>query len=181
MKRIGSILFYLFLTTTIAPGCSQMKSSDFKNQTPQFILEEYFSGKTRAWGLFEDRFGNVKRQFVVDILGIWDGKVLTLEEYFSYHDGEKSFRRWKIEKTGEAKYEGTAGDVIGIASGVSSGNTLNWKYTLDLKISERSSMHVTFDDWMFLQPGNVLLNRAKLSKFGLDIGVVTITFMKVTD
>ena len=51
-------------------------------------LFEYFSGQSRAWGLFEDRFGKVRRQFSVDIEGRVSGDTLTLEEDFVYDDGE---------------------------------------------------------------------------------------------
>ncbi len=35
-----------------------------------------------------------------------------------------------------------------------------------------------FDDWMFLQPGGVVINRARVSKWGIDIGEVTLFFSK---
>lgn len=35
-----------------------------------------------------------------------------------------------------------------------------------------------FDDWMFVVTDQVLINRAKMSKFGLTIGEVTIVFQK---
>ena len=99
-------------------GCTVMKPDDFANNNPKLILEEYFVGKTRAWGIFEDRFGKVKRQFVVDIEGTWDGNILTLDENFLYSDGEKSFRQWRISKSKDGVYNGQADDVIGMASGV---------------------------------------------------------------
>ena len=68
--------------------------------------------------------------------------------------------------------------MIGTATGVSSGNTLNWVYTLNLKMSGDKSLNVKLDDWMFLQPGGVLLNRARMSKFGIEIGQITISFTK---
>ena len=68
-------------------GCTVMKPNDFAENNPKLVLEEYFLGKTRAWGIFEDRFGKVKRQFVVDIEGTWDGHTLILDENFSYSDG----------------------------------------------------------------------------------------------
>ena len=50
------IVTFLFLTS-----CStDMKITDFSNNKPQFKLEEYFNGKTEAWGMFHDRFGNLK-------------------------------------------------------------------------------------------------------------------------
>ena len=38
-----------------------MKLSDYKDKKPLLKLEEYFEGKTIARGVFEDRFGNIKK------------------------------------------------------------------------------------------------------------------------
>ena len=154
-----------------------MKPQDFADQKPDLLLEEYFNGTTRAWGLFEDRFGNVRRQFTVDIAGSWDGTTLTLDEHFVYADGETDRRVWTIEKTGPHSYQGRAGDVIGVANGQRHGNALNWRYDVNLKIGGRA-WRVTFDDWMFLQPDGVLLNRARVSKWGVEIGEVTLVFVR---
>ena len=162
-------------------GCMAMTSDDFTDKSPKFILEDYFQGKTRAWGLFEDRFGTVRRQFVVDITGTWDGTLLILDEDFLFDDGEKSFRQWRIKKLADGTYEGRADDVIGTAKGIASGNALHWTYVLDLKRDNGSSIQVKLDDWMFLQPGGVLLNRARMSKFGLELGQITISFQRIED
>ena len=145
---------------------------------PKLVLEEYFNGKTEAWGMFHDRFGNLKRTFKVDITGTLKEDELTLDERFLYDDGEKERRVWKIKLLGNKKYSGTADDVIGEAMGVASGNALNWKYKLDLKVKD-TNIKVDFDDWMFLQDKGVLMNRAEVKKWGLNIGVVTITFLKI--
>ena len=177
-NRSGRLLVIAILMSTLN-GCMTMKPSNFKDETPKFVLEEYFNGKTKAWGIFEDRFGNVKRQFTVSIDGVWDGKTLTLDEHFLFNDGEKSFRQWRITRKENGIYEGKADDVIGIATGVSAGNSLNWSYLLDLKMSDNKTLRVKFDDWMFLQPDGVVLNRARMSKFGVELGQVTISFSKV--
>lgn len=158
-------------------GCSTMKAIDFKDSEPKLTLEDYFLGTTRAWGLFEDRFGKVRRQFVVDIAGRRDGDVLVLDERFLYNDGETDRRVWRIWKTGDHTYEGRADDVVGVARGEAYGNALNWRYNMDLKVGD-GTIRVHFNDWMFLQPSDVLLNRAKVSKFGIDIGEVTLVFIK---
>jgi hypothetical protein len=180
INRSGMVLIIAILLNTLT-GCMTMKPSNFKDESPKFVLEKYFNGKTKAWGIFEDRFGNVKRQFTVDIDGAWDGKTLTLDEYFLFNDGEKSYRQWKITKKEDGIYEGKADDVIGSATGVSAGNSLNWSYLLDLKMSEDKTLRVKFDDWMFLQPDGVVLNRARMSKFGVELGQVTISFSKVNE
>jgi hypothetical protein len=154
-----------------------MKTEDFSGQEPELVLEEYFAGKSRAWGIFEDRFGNLRRQFVVEIDGSWDGRELVLDEKFAYSDGETDRRVWRIQKRGPHGYEGRADDVIGTAVGDARGNALNWRYSMDLKVGD-GSWRVTFDDWMFLQRDGVLINRARVSKWGITIGEATIFFVK---
>ena len=158
-------------------GCNAMKIDDFADREPRLVLENYFAGKTRAWGIFEDRFGNLRREFVVDITGDWDGRRLVLDEVFQYADGETDRRVWTITRQSDGTYQGRAGDVIGTATGIAAGNALNWRYEMDLKIGERS-LRVSFDDWMFLQPNQVLLNRARVDKWGVRIGEVTLMFVK---
>ncbi|MBM3513751.1 MAG: DUF3833 domain-containing protein [Alphaproteobacteria bacterium] len=163
---------------TFLTACSgTMKPEDFKGTEPRFVIEKYFSGETKAWGMFEDRFGTLRRQFVVDITGTWDGTQLVLDERFAYSDGEKDRRVWTITKVDDNTYTGTASDVIGTAQGRSFGNTLNWSYDLNLKVGD-GTWKVHFDDWMYLQPGNVLLNKAVVTKFGVHIGTVTLAFNK---
>ncbi len=157
-----------------------MKPEDFKDAKPALVIEEYFGGKTRAWGMFEDRFGDLRAQFIVDIDGHWDGKQLVLDEDFTYADGRKDRRVWRIIRIDKHRYEGTAADVIGVATGRTYGNVLNWQYNMNLKVGD-NSYRVHFDDWMFLQPDGVLLNRARVRKWGIDIGEVTLAFRKVAD
>ena len=157
-----------------------MNVKEFESKTPRFVLEDYFAGETRAWGLVRDRFGKVRRQFTVDMTGEWDGEVLTLNEKFVYDDGETDTRIWTVRKIDDHTYEGQAADVIGVATGGSYGNALNWSYTLALPIGGRT-WHVQFDDWMFLQPDGVLINRADMSKFGFRLGEIVLFFRKDAD
>ena len=160
-------------------GCSSnVNIKDYQQNKPNLSLFEYFQGKTRGWGMFQDRGGNLKRQFVVDINGyINDQGMLVLEEDFVWSDGEKSRRVWTISQKNNNHFIGKADDVIGEAKGVSAGNALNWKYDLSLPVDGKT-YKVSFDDWMFLQPDGVLLNRAKMSKFGFNLGEVFISFKK---
>jgi len=95
-------------------GCSTMKPEDFAGREPALVIEDYFAGRTKAWGIFQDRFGQLRRQFEVEIQGDWDGKTLTLVEDFLYDDGETEQRVWRITKRGEHAYEGRADGVIGV-------------------------------------------------------------------
>jgi uncharacterized protein YceK len=170
-------LLTLLLATLLTSGCGTMNPRDFSDSSQRLDLFDYFQGHTLAWGLFEDRFGKLRRQFRVDISGTVDGDTLVLEEDFLYADGERQQRTWTITRNSDDTYTGRAADVVGEAHGETAGNALHWTYLMDLQIGDRQ-LRVAFDDWMFLQPDGVLLNRARVSKFGLEIGSVTLAFMK---
>ena len=111
MKKILSIIFLLILT-----GCAnKMKPTDFKDQKPRLIIEEYLSGNVKAWGVLQNRSGKVTRQFKADLNGKWNGSELILDEVFDWTDGERQTRQWQIKKIDEHYYEGTASDVVGTA------------------------------------------------------------------
>ena len=108
-------------------GCSTMKPSDYAGTEPRLDLFDYFAGETRAWGIFQGRSGELKRQFTVDITGTWNGQELVLDERFAYSDGERDRRVWPgvahltrvIWRAGRRRPEnscrgagGRAGDVI---------------------------------------------------------------------
>lgn len=166
-----SVLFLLSACGT------SMNVQEFRTNKPTLVLEEYFSGNTKAVGLFEDRFGNVRNQFTVDIDGSWDGKTLVLKEDFIYSDGTTEFRQWDITKTGSHTYTGTTEQIIGTATGAISGNAFNWKYKFKLKVGD-DVWNVKFDDWMFLQPDGTLLNKATVYRWGFKIGTVFLSFSK---
>lgn len=167
----------LIAALALAAGCTTLEPDAYRDERPRLDLFEYFDGTVDAWGQFEDRSGKVVKRFVVLIRGtVRDGR-LTLEEDFRYSDGTEERRVWTIERTGAGAYRGTAADVVGEAEGRAAGNALNWRYVLALEVDGRT-WHVSFDDWMFLHEGGVLLNRAEMSKFGIRLGEVFIAFRR---
>lgn len=169
-------LLYL-LTPLFLSGCMSMDIATVSQTEPKLDLKRYFDGKVYAWGIFEDRFGKVRRQFLVEIDGQLDGEQLILNEKFLYNDGERATRVWTINEASENRFSGTAPDILNQAEGEVSGNTLNWRYTMDLPVGD-STWRVDFDDWMLLQQGGVLLNRAFVKKWGVTLGSVTLSFMR---
>lgn len=157
-----------------------MKIEDFADKEPRFVVEDFFQGKTRASGIFQDRFGNLRRSFVVDIEGTWDGRVLELVEDFVYDDGETERRVWRLTKIDEHTYQGTTEDAIGTATGRSFGNAFHFVYDFNLKVGD-GRWRVHFDDWMWLQPDGTMINRANISKWGFSLGDVTLSFRRVDD
>ncbi len=169
---------YFFLMITLLTGCSAIDVKQYSSNSPELDLFEYFIGDTKGYGIVQDRKGILTRQFTVDIIGtVEEDGSLKLYEKFDWSDGEKSTRTWIINKKGKHLYAGTAEDVDSPADGTAYGNVLNWQYVLNLKVDE-TTWKIKFDDWMFLVTDQVLINRAKMSKFGLTVGEVTIVFKK---
>ena len=169
------------LVTTGLFACSSPSVTQYANEKPNLDLSEYFNGAIDAYGIFTDRSGEVKKRFTVLLVAQWkviDGKKIgTLDESFEYSDGTKQKRVWTLTETAPGKYIGRADDVVGDALGESAGNALNWTYTLALPV-DGTIYHVQFNDWMYLVTPKVMLNKAKMSKFGIDLGEVTLSFYK---
>jgi hypothetical protein len=169
----------LLAATLLASGCNGVRPQDYAGSEPELDLFAYFTGQTRAWGIFQSRGGELKRQFTVDIRGERSAdNELVLTEDFVYRDGERSQRVWTITRHDEHNFTGRAGDVVGEARGERYGNALNWRYTLALEV-DGSTWNVQFDDWMFQHEDGVLINRAEMSKFGFRLGEVTLFFQRV--
>lgn len=158
-------------------ACASPDVSHYAAERPQLDLVKYFSGTTDAWGMFQKRNGEVAKRFHVVIEGHEQGGALVLDEHFEYSDGTTQQRVWTLRPKGDGRWEGTASDVIGTASGSVSGNALNWHYTLHLPVDDRA-YDVQFDDWMYLVDDTTLVNRATMSKFGIRLGEVTLLFRR---
>jgi len=166
---------------SLLTACASPKVSDYANQKPALDLSEYFNGTLDAYGIFTDRSGAVVKRFTVLMKCRWemiDGKkVGTLDESFEYSDGTKQKRIWKLTEVSPGKYIGKADDVVGEAIGESAGNALNWTYTLALPV-DKDIYNVQFNDWMYLVTPKVMINKAQMSKFGIYLGEVTLSFYK---
>jgi hypothetical protein len=160
-------------------GCASAPSpADYAAEQPVLDLKRYFDGELVAHGIFTDRGGKVARRFVVQMTGRWNGNQGELDERFTYSDGKTERRVWRLTDLGNGRWEGRADDVVGVAQGVSAGNALNWRYTLALPVDGRV-WEVQFDDWMYLVDDKVMLNKAVMSKFGIRLGEVTLSFTKL--
>jgi len=168
--------FYIVLFFLIS-SCTEHKINYYKNETPKINLNEFFNGKLLAHGIVQDRSGKVINRFKVNIVASWKDDIATLDEKFVYSDGSRSSRIWKLKKIGSNQFEGTAGDVEGIADGETAGNAFYFVYDLNLPVDD-STYVINFEDWMFLMDENTLLSRSYMSKWGFDVGEVTLVMTK---
>jgi hypothetical protein len=160
-------------------GCASPTPADYAAERPVLDLQRYFNGNVLAHGIFTDRSGKVVKRFTVQMKCEWNGDEGVLDEAFSYSDGTSDRRVWRLKKLPDGRYTGTAGDVVGTASGQVAGNAFQWAYTLKLPVDGKV-YEVQFDDWMFLVDERVMLNKAVMRKFGIRLGEVTLAFQKTS-
>ena len=181
----------LLLTAATAMGaatlgaCGSTKITDYASEKPKLDLRTYFNGTLDAYGVFTDRAGLVVKRFTVVMRCNWQGPAGqeegVLDEDFTYSDGTLQKRIWRLKRSegrgGQGRYVGRADDVVGEASGEEQGNAFYWTYTLSLPVDGRI-IEVRFDDWMYLMNDKIMLNKATMSKWGVRLGEVTLTFVK---
>lgn len=180
MLRLPQLIARPLIALCAALGftaCSNVQVEQYAHQTPQLDLRKYFNGTLDAYGMFQNRSGEVVKRFHVVINAHWEGDIGTLDEQFIYSDGTTQQRIWTIHKTSDSQYIGTAADVVGEAKGTAAGNALRWQYVLSLPVDGKV-YEVNFDDWMFLMDDRIMLNRSAMSKWGFHLGEVTLTFVK---
>ena len=61
-------------------GCSGIDTKKYAEMEPKADIKEFFNGPIKAWGLIQDRSGNVVSRFDVVMNGTWKGNVGTFEE-----------------------------------------------------------------------------------------------------
>ena len=152
-----------------------MAASEAQNNQTQFVPEEFFVGDLHASGMFIDRFGTVQRRFAADVSCEAANDGFVLNEDFTFDDGKTEKRIWQIKRTAEKQYVGLTDDVPEKATGRLTDIGLIWRYDFYLEMFGRRVL-VKFDDKMIMQSSDVVLNHAVISKFGLKLGELFISF-----
>ncbi len=172
---------YLILTligVSLALSSCMGNSIDFYKETePKADIKAFFNGPIKAWGIVQDWRGRVVNRFDVTMVGSWEGDEGTLEEDFVFYDGKTQKRTWKIKKLANGKYEGSAGDILGKATGGTSGSAVRWAYSMDVPVDD-TTYRLKFDDWMWQMNDDVLINRSYMKKFGITVAELTLFMQK---
>lgn len=174
---LGLILSTVFLTLT---ACSSTNIDLYANNKPALDVTNFFSGKLTAHGIVKNRSGEVIRFFNADLVGSWSNGVGTLEEEFLFDDGEIQHRTWILKPNGKGGYVSTANDVTGSGTLNTAGNALFMKYVLQVAYKD-STIDVSVDDRMYLVKQGVLMNESILTKFGFEVGSVSLVILKVSE
>ncbi|MDB5491637.1 MAG: hypothetical protein JWO78_1486 [Micavibrio sp.] len=158
-------------------GCGSTPVETYASEKPVMEFDSFFNGALTGHAIVQDRNGKIIKRFVVHMVGEWNGDHGTLKEHFVYNDGEIQDRVWTIRKLADGSFVGTAPDIVGEAPGKSAGNAIQWKYVMKLDVSGHK-INIAFDDWMFLVSDDLVINRSYMSKFGINVGQITISISK---
>lgn len=160
--------------SALLAGCAT--APDFPSAMPSrpLVLEKSMVGRSVADGVFINSLTGGETRFKAEINGSWTNNVLTLVEDFTYTDGTKERKTWRLTKTGEGKYSGTREDVIGEAAVFQDGAAVRLDYEVTLTTG-LGGIDVRFRDIMFLNEDGSISNTATVSKLGLRIGRVALT------
>ena len=153
--------------------------SDRSGMSPDVAIEEFFEGRTYAYGVFE-RGEVLDRRIYVELDGDWDAatRTLTLDEHFLYDDGRTQQRIWTMRQTAEGRFIATAPDVVGEAELIEFGDAAFYSYLVDLPLEDGSTVQVRFNDRLYRVGNDVRINRAEVTKFGITFGEVAFVFLK---
>lgn len=178
MTSFSKLVALLGLAAMLSACSVSIDGNTYESQQPKFVLEEFFDGKVRAWGIVQDRSGEIVQRFTVDISGSKENNKLILDEEFTYSLGDGAKKRvWTLSLNADGTYTGNAGDIAGPALGTPHGNAFNFSYEMDLEV-DSSTYRVTFDDWFWAMDENNMMNRSYIKKFGIVMAEVTIFMQK---
>lgn len=172
--------FIASISAAVLTACGSVDVDHYAREKPELELSSFFNGTIDAWGIFQKRDGAVARRFHVVIEANWKSpQEGVLDERFTYSDGETQRRVWTLKRQPDGTWQGTADDVVGVAIGKVAGNALRWTYVMRLPVDGKEYL-VDFDDWMWQLDDSSMMNRSVMSKFGIDLGEVTLFFKKRT-
>ncbi|WP_082352601.1 DUF3833 family protein [Rhizobium sp. AAP43] len=151
-----------------------MKLDDFAQRQPAFILEEFFTGPIRGWGVTIGRLGGFQNRFTIDARGAFDAEanVLTLKEDYFFDDGHSDSLSWTIHKRSETRYEGREALIDGAADGEQAGSAFRWTYARDVPAADGSKTRFGFEDWFILHDESHLSVHASLTKLGIEVATI---------
>ena len=168
----------IVISSFLLSACASVSVEDYSENQPTLVAETFFNGKLEAHGILKDRSGKVIRYFSADIDAWWENGIGTLDERFVFDDGERQTRVWKLEKVADNEYRATAGDVIGDGNMKIAGNSLFLDYVLRVPY-DGDTIDLSIDDRMYRIADNIIVNESIMTKFGVEVGELTLVILKL--
>ena len=162
------------------PGCSDpLPVQAFQGGGPAMDPVRFFTGHVASWGVLENRSGQPTQIVTTDCQGQEDGADgLRMTQRLVVGSDAPVVREWRMRRVAPGRYEATANDMGGTATGEASGRAFHWQWTLQLQPGN-ALKDVTMDQWWYMLDGGSMLNRTTIRKLGVIVAEVTEHFAKV--
>lgn len=149
------------------PGCGEpMPVDGFRDTTPTIDPIRFFTGHVRSWGVLENRSGQPTSIVTTDCMGEASNDELHMVQRLTVGKDAPTTRTWQMRRAGPNRYEATANDMVGTATGEASGRAFHWTWTLATSPGN-SLKNVSMDQWWYLLDDRSMLNRTTVSKLGV--------------
>lgn len=125
----------------------------------------------------ENRAGAPTSVVTTDCTGQAAGDTLDMIQVLHIGQDLPQTRTWHMRRTSPGRFEATANDMVGTATGEASGRTFHWQWTLALQPGN-ALKNVTMEQWWYLQEDGSMLNRTIVSKLGVIAAEVTEHFKR---
>lgn len=166
--RLSALLLLLGCSQPLPPG---------QIAGPAFDPVRFFTGHVRSWGVLEDRGGQPTSVVTTDCVGVADGPDgLRMTQRLVVGTDAPVTRNWMMRRTAPGRFEATANDMVGTATGEAGGRSFHWQWTLALSPGNPLK-NVTMDQWWYLQDDGSMLNRTTIRKLGVIAAEVSEHFV----
>lgn len=147
-----------------------------------FALETFFDGTSRSRGTVRTA-GVFTEDFTAGFEGRRDGDRLRLDERFAFTDGDR-LQRWDLRHVSPQRYEGTVETELGDGTmgppvpveGYTTPRGAVLRYIGQAPGGGRTALG--FRHWMERQDDGTVLNRVRITKFGVPIAGARVIFFK---
>ncbi len=140
-------------------------------------LFDYLDGVVVGSGVLEDRFGRLRQRLHVTMRGALKGDRLALDEVLVYGDGTEERRQWQLERLAGGAITGHADDCEGPVTGSAAGGAAVLRYVFRLRIGGRI-VPVRVLDRFYRINDRIVVDRARLSKWGVKLGELSLVYEK---
>lgn len=144
---------------------------------PAFDPVRFFTGHVTSWGVMENPFGAPTHIVTTDCAGQAEGSDgLRMTQTLHIGTDPAQTRTWHMRRTSPGRFEATANDMVGTATGEASGRAFHWRWTLALQPGN-ALKNVTMEQWWYLQDDGSMLNRTIITKAGVVAAEVSEHFV----
>jgi len=162
-------------------GCGKtMPVGGFRATAPTIDPIRFFTGHVVSWGVLENRSGQPTDVVTTDCIGESDGDTLRMTQRLTIGQDAPVTRTWQMRRAGPGRYEATANDMVGTATGEASGRAFHWSWTLATSPGN-SLKNVEMDQWWYLLDDGSMLNRTTVRKLGVILIEVSEHFAPVRE